>query len=108
MARSKKLSWQDKAVAATLGSQFGAIINCALSRTIPAPYFLGKASLTSDGFLLCGFVDKEGGFRSGAFVGSKEDLDRNVRGLIKHLKLLAPEATAFEAAINSWVGTKVY
>lgn len=101
-----KLTWKDKCVLATRGSQFGAIIECAfgVGKGETTPRFVGNASVTSDGFIMCDFIDRNGQYRRGAFVGGVDDLDRNVRGLIGHLKLLAPEAVEFEAAIKAWVG----
>ena len=107
MATSKKLTWKDKALLATRGSQFGAIIECALgigAGETTGPRFVGKASVTSDGFIMCDFIDRNGQYRFGAFVGGQSDLDRNTRGLIAHLKLTAPEAVKFEAVIKSWIG----
>lgn len=98
-----KLTWQDKAVAATRGSQFGAIVNRALGKDTPAPCFMGKASVTSDGYVMCSFIDRHETYYSGAFVGAVSDLDRNVEGLTKHLKLNAKDSAEFKAVIKSWI-----
>ena len=98
--------WKNKALAATEGSQFGAILRCALHENIPGrnPHFTGKAMVTSDGFVMCDFVDKNGDLHIGAFVGAKTDLDRNVVGLSKHLKLNATEAGELSAVVAKWIG----
>jgi hypothetical protein len=103
-----RLTWKDKAVLATRGSQFGAIINCAFgigAGETTGPRFVGKANVTSDGFVMCDFIDRNGQYRFGAFVGAKSDLDGNVRGLTKHLKLTDKQETEFKAKIASWIGS---
>ena len=103
---NKSMSWQDKALAATNGSQFGAILRCALDRNEPddVPCFNGKASVTSDGFVMCNFIDRDGRCHLGAFVGSATDLHRNVAGLANHLKLNVADHNAMRAAIANWIG----
>lgn len=104
--KRKTLSWQDKACQATAGTQFGAIIRCALSRDMEAtPRFVGKASVTSDGFVMCDFVDRNGTYRHGAFVGAFGDLTGNLSGLSDHLKLDTMERDEFRNVIKAWVGT---
>jgi hypothetical protein len=104
--RKPKLTWKDKALAATNGSQFGAIIRCALgldAGLTTGPRFVGNASVTSDGFVMCNFIDKNGQFRHSAFVGSKDDLTRNFRGLSDHLKLNDKDRAAFRKVLASWI-----
>ena len=104
MARS---NWHDKALAATYGSQFGAIIACALGRPVTAPTgrFYGHATVTSDGYIMCGFIDRNGENRGNAFVGSKDDLTRNFRGLSDHLKLNDRDRANFRNALARWIRT---
>jgi hypothetical protein len=97
------MNWKDKALAATSGSQFGAILHCAFGVEKEAPCFNGKASVTSDGFVMCNFTDKNGEGHWGAFVGSVSDLKRNVEGLAKHLKLNAADRSALTLAVAGWV-----
>jgi hypothetical protein len=97
------MNWQDKAQAATRGTQLGAIIACALGREIDGPRFHGKASVTSDGFVMCSFTGADGREHMGAFVGSLSDLTRNAGGLADHLKLSAEEREAFYDAIKEWI-----
>lgn len=101
---TKTLSWQGNAIAATRDSQFGAILACALGREQAAPYFYGKATVTSDGFVQCNFCDKDGDHHWGAFVGAFSDLDRNVERLAKHLKLNSDDHNALTAAVAGWIG----
>jgi hypothetical protein len=104
--RKPKTTWKDKALAATRGSQFGAIIRCALGRDLEAvPRFVGKASVTSDGFIMCNFIDRDGDGYHGAFVGAKSDLTRNFRGLSDHLKLNDKDRAAFRKVLTTWLGT---
>ena len=74
-------TWKDRALAATRGTQLGAIIACSLSLPRSSPMFNGKASITSDGFVMCDFTDTAGVTHMGAFVGAVSDLNRNVEGL---------------------------
>lgn len=101
-----KTTYLDKALAATAGTQFGAIIRCAYDLERDAcPRFVGKASITSDGFVMCSFVDRHGEGHMGAFVGSARDLSANIAGLIRHCSMKADEAEAFRAKLNAWVAT---
>ena len=99
-------NWKDKALAATRGSQFGAILRCAFDVEREAkPRFCGKATITSDGFVMCDFVDLNGGAHWGAFVGDFTGLDRNVEGLAKHLALNSDDHNALTAAVTNWIAT---
>lgn len=98
--------WQNKALHATQGTQFGAIIRCALGvEGLLVPRYSGKASVTSDGFVMCDFIDKNGEGHFGAFVGAFGDLTGNVSGLSDHLALSVVERAEFRAVIVAWVGT---
>ena len=101
-------TWQERALEATGGikSQFGAIIVSALDKNVEGenPQFIGKATVTSDGFLMCGFIDQHGGQHMGAFVGSLDDLWHNADGLAKHLKFNALEEAAFRKSLKDWIG----
>lgn len=100
----ENMNWQDKAIAATHDSQFGAIIACALGRNPDdVPRFNGKASVTSDGFVMCDFVDRSGESRMGALVGSLNDLERNVKGLADHLQLSAQERGEYAEKLGGWI-----
>ena len=98
--------WQIRALAATKGTRFGAILRCAINRNIPEafPQFSGKATVTSDGFVMCNFTDANGRFHMGAFVGSASDLSINVAGLADHLDLNGEDRKALCAAITNWIG----
>jgi len=98
-------TWKQRALAATRGSQLGAIVACVLGRKIPAPHFIGKASITSDGFVMCDFRSKDGAYRHGAFVCDATDLERNTAGLIAHLELTPEEQKIFLAAMSAWIST---
>jgi len=97
-------TWKDRALAATKGSRFGAILAAALDEQIPAPCFSGSASITSDGFVMASFTDKNGEHHFGAFVGAASDLANNARGLAKHLDLNDEDRDALFATIKGWVG----
>ena len=97
--------WKRRAVAATNGTQLGAIICAAFGEKIEAPCFTSKAIITSDGFVQANFTGKDGRQHLSAFVGSASDLVRNVVGLADHLKLNADEKAELFAAIRSWIVT---
>ncbi len=81
-----------KILAATVGTKFGAILRCALDTERDlTPRFIGSATVTSDGFVMCSFIDSNGTFHPGAFVGALSDIDLNASGLRKHLSLNADE-----------------
>ena len=98
--------WQVRALAAAEGAKFGAILRCAINRNIPEafPQFSGKATVTSDGFVMCNFTDADGRFHMGAFVGSASDLSINTAGLADHLDLSREDHLALCAAITNWIG----
>lgn len=99
-------NWKDRALAATKHTQFGAIIARALNTEIPAPCFISNASITSDGFVMCNFLDRDGNVRMGAFVGAASDVVRNAEGLAKHLKLSREERKELFATLHSWAPVK--
>jgi hypothetical protein len=99
-----KTGWQDRAMAATEGSRFGAIIASALGRQIPPPCFHGRATVTSDGFVICDFTDSDGNRHMGAFVGSWNDLQTNYVGLSRHLGLTQQEQGEFANTLEAWAG----
>lgn len=87
----------------TRGTQFGAILAAALGFKIDGPHFVGKAIVTSDGFVQCNFVDRNGVARHSAFVGSVEDLVRNTKGFADYRKLDETDRNALYSAIHGWV-----
>ena len=96
--------WKTRAIEATRGTQLGAIINCTLDRgKRDYPRFVGKAVVTSDGFLQCNFVGVDGDQHLGAFIGRVSDLSKNIEGLAEHLKLNAKDHEALTAAVTGWI-----
>lgn len=89
----------------TSGTKTGAILACALGVRIPAPCFVGKAVVTSDGFVMCSFRGPDGNYHPGAFVGSVADLDRNLSNVSSDLGLNAAEYNHLAAAITNWIAT---
>jgi hypothetical protein len=98
--------WKDKAVAATRGTKTGAILRCALGvASEPGEaFFTGKASVTSDGFVMCNFTGVNGEHHMGAFVGDVSQLNANVEGLARHLKLNAADKAELLDVIQQWIG----
>lgn len=99
---------QAKILAATVGTKFGAILRCALNVERDAvPRFVGKATATSDGFVMCDFVDADGEGHWGAFVGSRSDLVRNMKGLAGHLQLTIDEEIELQHIVAAWLGIEI-
>ena len=71
----------------------------------PSPRFSGKASVTSDGYVMCDFTDNRGEFHPGAFVGSMTDLTDNVNRLKTHLHLGNTDQQKLDALVASWIGS---
>lgn len=92
--------------AATAGTRFGAMIDCAYGKNRDAtPRFVGKATITSDGFLMWSFVDRHGEGHSGAFSGGYGDYVDNMHGLARHLDLKPRDEMAdFYAAMKAAIG----
>jgi len=103
------MDWKEKSLLATRGTKFDAVIACVLGRDIPAPCFNGKASVTSDGFVMCSYTHNNNGERHmGAFVGSFNDIQRNAIGLADHLKLTDKERGEYAATLAGWIGVDYY
>ena len=114
MPAKKRTPWAERALLATSGSRFGAIIHCALrvqsrlpesAEKEPTPRFCGGAIVTSDGFVMCDFIDRGGVGHLGAFVGSFGDFKRNQDGLAIHLRLTPKERFDFFAVLSGWIAT---
>lgn len=58
--------------------------------------------VTSDGFVMCDFIDRTGEGHMGAFVGGSRDVVRNANGLARHLDLSAEDRKALFAALHGW------
>lgn len=94
-----------KVLAATAGTRFGAMIRCAYGVERDAqPRFIGRASITSDGFLMWSFVTASGEHKSGAFAGDAESYFANVVGLIRHLNLTADDRAEFSCKMQEAIG----
>lgn len=92
-------------LAATKNTQLGAIIRCAYGLERDSlPRFCGKACMTSDDFIMCNFIDSNGIGHLGAFVGSRQDFNRNVAGVALHCKLDPAERAMFFNVMNDWCG----
>lgn len=105
MSETEQVTWQNRLLAATKGTQTGAIAKCVLERNLPKGrrQYLGTASITSDGFVMCDYVDAEGRMHMGAFVGDVDDLRRNVVGVAAHLKLSEKDRSAWYQACRAWI-----
>jgi hypothetical protein len=88
------------------GPQFHAILAALVGRepqTTAA--YVGKATVTSDGYAMCAFRDGDGDCHHGAFVGSMADIERNIDGVAQHLELAGPELAELWALLDGWIAT---
>jgi len=104
--RDKRLDWQGITLAATNGTQLGAILRAAYGEPHEdgIAWFGSHATVTSDGFLIADFTTADGEHHMGAFVGSLADLDNNRRKLAPHCGLTTEDAIALESALKAWYG----
>lgn len=103
----ERASWQYRAIEATQGpnTKLGAILLAVLRKQRNTrPQFVGSATITSDGFIMCDFIAGNGRYHYGAFVCAVEDLVHNFRGLAEHLRLKDSEAEEMFNEVRSWIG----
>lgn len=87
-------------------TQTHAILACAMGRDpLTTAKFVGKATVTSDGFIMCDFVDHDGQGRRGAFVGSMAELDANLIQLAQHFNLGDAELQQMRELVKGWIAT---
>lgn len=100
-------TWKDRVVSATRGNQtqLGTILLAALDRNVEGdfPQFGEHATVTSDGFITCNFIARDGRSHFGAFVGSVSDFTANLRALSKHLGLTKEEREELLDVALSWI-----
>jgi hypothetical protein len=105
---SKPPDWINDLRLATQGSHFGAVLTVAFHWPVAKgwPAFDGRATLSSDGFLLCNFTEANGsGGHPGAFVGSLADLCRNLAGVAAHLALTVGARETLARVVADWIGS---
>jgi hypothetical protein len=108
MSESRKVTleqWKEDLLDATDGTRTGAIARCALGRNTEHlyPRFTGKASITSDRYVMCSFVDRNGCFRHDAFVGGVEELTANIVGVADYLRLSPPQRAEWFTICRAWI-----
>jgi hypothetical protein len=85
-------------------TQTGAIVACAYDvLRDDTPRFEGKATRTSDGYLLCDYVDKQGREHYSAFVGSEEHLWENINVLSEACHLAINQDTDLKRKVADWI-----
>lgn len=100
----RKRPWKDDALACTRHTKFGAILQCAMNKRLDeVPHLVGKANVTSDGFVMCDMIDQHGEGHMGALIGHIADLQKNCAGLCEHLKLDANERIELALIIAQWI-----
>ena len=98
--------WQDTALAATRGSRLGAMLACALGRNPESgPRFIGRANISSDGYIFADFVDSREQYHFGALAGAASDLERNVKGLAAHCNFSKSQTLELQAAVTKWIAS---
>ena len=95
--------WQAKAIKATRETRFGCMLLSALNLEPDQPPSCGRPTVTSDGFLIGSFTRENGETHSGAFLGSVEDLERNIVAFPKHIGMTPDERKAFYAMWRKWI-----
>jgi hypothetical protein len=99
-------SWKVLALDATKEGKLGAILRCAIGEdNNRTPRFSSKAVITSDRYVMASFVDHDGEHHSGAFVGSVDDLERNITDLADYLGLVGDDRAAMFTAFKRWIQT---
>ena len=65
-----------KILSATRGTKLGAILRCAMGMNElgVAPRFVGKASVTSDSFIMCDLIDSDGNGHHLRFANDRDDV----------------------------------
>jgi hypothetical protein len=102
-------STAERLVRIARGTKTGAIVAAVhgLDRTI-WPRFEGVASTTSDGYVLCDFVDADGVGHYSAFVGERSEVIEQVKALARHAKLTPAERAGLELRVENWCGKQNY
>lgn len=96
--------FKQRVLQTTKGTQLGAILSCAMGEDRDIlPRYVGKASITSDGFIMCSFIGSDGEAHSGAFVGSVEDLDANLLRLKTHMHLSNAQYNDLTTIVAGWI-----
>ena len=92
---------RDRLYAARPHPMTHAIIAAMLGREPQTPQrYVGKAIVTSDGFVQCNFVDSNGVSHHSAFVSSYEEIEANVLS-VSDLLGIDPDET--RQLIASWI-----
>lgn len=96
----------EKLDTAARGTQTGAIVRRVfdLTRDDETPRYVGNGTVTSDGFVMCAFIDSDGNYHMGAFVGALVDVEANATQLANYCNLNAGERADFYAHVMEWAG----
>ena len=92
-----------KALYTARQTRTGAMIRAAAGVVAEGPTFHGKASVTSDGFLICDFSEASGERHGGALAGSWNDLHANLATLCEFLDFDAAQRKELMDLMNSWI-----
>lgn len=87
-------------------SMMRAVVLAVLGRnpTFLRNNFVGKAAITSDGFVMCDFIGSHGEYHYGALVCEVSELKHNIKGIAKFLRLNSGEMDVWYGACSAWIG----
>ena len=87
----------------THGTKTGTILRCIFRHeNVGTPRFEGRASVTSDGFVMANFIDSDGRGHWGAFVGGLAEVTTNVMQAGRQFKLTPPEQAHLASELRAW------
>lgn len=105
----ERATWQYKAIAATRGNQtqLGCILIAVMQRSAQhgCPRFGQRCIITSDGYVMARFQDRERIMHESALVCHVQELIDNLRGLAEHLDLSREDREAMFGEVRKWVET---
>lgn len=94
----------------TMAGRLRAYVNAAWQRTDELPRFVGRATRTSDGWLIGDFVDQDGNGHMGAFWGSaaeaEQQFDRFAEWLSHDEAFTADEVKAVRRRLGDVINEK--
>lgn len=105
MTTTTKPSVADRLHAARPHPMTHAILSAMIGRDpVTTARYVGRATTTSDGFVMCNFVGANGDCHMGAFVSSYDEIERNVLSVADTLGFDDDERDEVQGLLDRWVG----
>lgn len=105
-AVAQRNDWRYKVLNATGPGKLRILALYVLNKHMgTSPRCAGPWIITSDGFVMGDWIDRDSTFHHGAMICDVEDLIRNFRGLAEHAKLTQAESDLFFAEIRKAIHT---